>query len=165
LGVLAEEEEMIGLIQLPPKSETTQDILEFRRGFQWLKNFWPSPVMYEGQAYPTVEHAYQAAKTTNEKQRDQIRKARLPSIARAYGQKVMMRPNWADLKIPVMLDLLRQKFSRKPLRDYLSQTGNVKIEEGNWWGDRFWGVCPAGGGVGENHLGKLIMQVRGELRS
>jgi len=154
---------MFALIQLPPKSEGTEDILEFRRGYQWLKNFWPSPVLFEGHAYPTVEHAYQAAKTVNEEQRARVRGARLPSIARAYGQKVHMRPNWADLKIPTMLDLLRQKFSRKPLRDYLLLTGGVKIEEGNWWGDRFWGVCPAGSGSGENNLGKLIMQVREEL--
>lgn len=158
---LEEEEKMI---QLPPKTGATEDILEFRKGYQWLSNFWPSPVLFEGHAYPTVEHAYQAAKTTYEDERAKIRGARLPSIARAHGRRATMRPNWADLKIPIMLDLLRQKFSRKPLRTYLLSTGDVKIEEGNWWGDRFWGVAPAGSGEGENHLGKLIMQVREELR-
>lgn len=32
--------------------------------------------------------------------------------------------------------------------------------EGNTWGDKFWGVCD---GEGENHLGKLLMEVRAEL--
>lgn len=37
------------------------------------------------------------------------------------------------------------------------------LEEGNWWGDKFWGV-----GIktreGYNHLGKVVMCVRERLR-
>jgi predicted NAD-dependent protein-ADP-ribosyltransferase YbiA (DUF1768 family) len=42
----------------------------------------------------------------------------------------------------------------------LTATGHRKIIEGNYWGDTFWGVCK---GIGENHMGKIIMQTRGEL--
>lgn len=33
--------------------------------------------------------------------------------------------------------------------------------KGNHWHDTYWGVCD---GAGENRLGKLLMQVRRELR-
>jgi predicted NAD-dependent protein-ADP-ribosyltransferase YbiA (DUF1768 family) len=36
----------------------------------------------------------------------------------------------------------------------------VELIEGNWWGDTYWGVC---NGVGENHLGKLLMKIRDYL--
>ena len=42
----------------------------------------------------------------------------------------------------------------------LLATGDAKIVEGNTWGDVFWGVC---NGVGENHLGEILMKVRQDL--
>ena len=44
----------------------------------------------------------------------------------------------------------------------LLATGEEYLVEGNTWGDKYWGVC---GGIGLNHLGKLLMQVRDELES
>ena len=40
-------------------------------------------------------------------------------------------------------------------------TGDTYLEEGNTWNDTFWGVC---NGVGENNLGRILMEVREELR-
>ena len=62
-----------------------------------------------------------------------------------------------------MLRFLRDKF--KPgseLAGKLLNTGDAELVEGNHWGDRYWGVCD---GEGQNKLGKLLMQVRGELRA
>ena len=42
-------------------------------------------------------------------------------------------------------------------------TGNLVLEEGNGWHDTFWGV-DLKTGEGENHLGRILMQVREELR-
>jgi hypothetical protein len=63
------------------------------------------------------------------------------------------------VKLDVMLGLLRRKFTQLDLRRQLLATGDAELIEDNDWGDHFWGVCM---GVGENHLGKLLMQVRGE---
>ena len=52
---------------------------------------------------------------------------------------------------------LRQKFNDPRLKELLIQTGQQALVEGNWWGDRFWGVCK---GTGENHLGQLLMKIR-----
>lgn len=73
-----------------------------------------------------------------------------------------MRRDFDKHKLDFMEELLRRKFSdNNPiLRDRLIDTGDALIVEDNHWGDTFWGVC---NGVGENHLGKLIMLIRDEL--
>lgn len=58
-----------------------------------------------------------------------------------------------------MTDLVRQKFTG-PLRRFLVETYPSDLVEGNTWGDTFWGVCR---GVGENHLGWILMLVRDEM--
>ena len=60
--------------------------------------------------------------------------------------------------LDVMRDLVVQKFSDPLLQSLLETTGDEELIEGNHWGDVFWGVCK---GVGENHLGKILMKVRG----
>ena len=55
-------------------------------GYDFLSNFYPSTVSFEGMLYPTVEHAYQAAKTIDPKIREIIRKANGPGEAKKLGQ-------------------------------------------------------------------------------
>jgi len=62
-----------------------------------------------------------------------------------------------------MFDLLCQKFYNDPrLKELLRATGDAELVEGNWWGDTFFGVCK---GTGENHLGKMLMQVREQIQA
>ena len=58
----------------------------------------------------------------------------------------------------------RKKYLQESLKSKLLSTGDCLLEEGNWWGDKFWGV-DIKTREGENHLGKIIMQVREELRN
>ena len=128
---------------------------------RFLSNFWPSRVSLDAITYPTVEHAYQAAKTVHPEERARIAVAGQPGTAKQLGRTVTIRRDWHEVKLPVMLGLLRQKFAREPLHGQLLATGDAPLIEGNGWGDTFWGVCC---GVGENHLGRLLMQVRDEIR-
>lgn len=52
--------------------------------------------------------------------------------------------------------------SHDDLRDKLLATHPELLIEGNFWGGTFWGVCA---GEGSNHLGRLLMKIRGELRN
>ena len=61
-----------------------------------------------------------------------------------------------------MLTGLRKKFADPELRNLLLATGDEELIEGNYWGDTYWGVC---NGVGQNKLGKLLMQVREEIKN
>lgn len=129
---------------------------------RFLSNFWLSTVVYEGHSYRTVEHAFQAAKTHDEEDRRKIRNEASPAGAKQRGKTVDLRPDWEAVKVDIMRGLLRQKFGTEPLRSKLLKTGKAKLIEGNWWGDRFWGVCE---GKGENHLGRLLMEIREDLHA
>ena len=136
-------------------------INEFRGEHAFLSNFYPSEIEFGEIKYPTVEHAYQAAKTINDAERVLIAMQKTPSKAKKVGQKVSIRPDWEDAKVGIMLNLIRQKFKNDiKLRNKLLATGNEELIEGNTWGDRYWGVCR---GEGLNNLGKLLMKVRKEL--
>lgn len=129
---------------------------------RFLSNFWPAAVVLDGHRYPSVEHAYQAAKSLDFRQRLQIRCLPTPGAAKRAGKTVSMRPDWETVKLFVMEDLLRQKFSRAPLQGLLIGTSPLQLVEVNTWGDVYWGVCR---GKGQNHLGRLLMQIREELRA
>jgi hypothetical protein len=134
------------------------EISDFSGNNHFLSNFHPSPVMLDGKMYPTVEHAYQAAKTLDQEDRDVIRTCGGPAIAKKLGRHAKIREDWNDVKISVMTELVYQKFQNdQALACKLMDTKNAVLVEGNWWGDTFWGVCK---GTGSNHLGKILMAVR-----
>ena len=59
-------------------------------------------------------------------------------------------------------DLLWIKFSIPELRTKLLETDDAELIEGNTWGDTYWGTCS---GIGQNHLGKLLMKTRFKIRA
>lgn len=134
-------------------------IAEFSGDYRFLSNFFHAYVKYDGWGYNTVENAFQAAKTEDYAQRCDIQSVS-PGEAKRLGRTVTLRPDWEFLKDGIMLDLLRQKFAKEPLRGKLLATGITKLVEGNTWNDRYWGVCE---GTGLNKLGELLMKVRAEL--
>lgn len=129
---------------------------------RWLSNFWMCPVKFEGITYPSSEHAYQAAKAQDRRIRDEIRKLDSPGKAKRAGSRIALRPDWEFVKLQVMFHIVYDKFSRNlDLKEKLLATNNMRLVESNTWGDIFWGVC---NGIGENNLGKILMQVRKELK-
>lgn len=129
----------------------------FSGEYRFLSNFYPASVWFDWKEYPTVEHAYQAAKTLNHEMREVIRNLSTPAKAKYVGRREPLRPDWEQMKLWLMEELVLMKFEDPVLRSLLKATGDQELVEGNHWGDRFWGVCV---GVGENHLGKILMKVR-----
>lgn len=141
-------------------------IEEFKGAYYFLSNFYPARVEFEGQHFPTAEHAFQAAKTLHPGLRNLIAAAESPREAKRLGRQVALRPLWDDeLKEKVMLAILRSKFSDEDMKEALLATGNAPLMEGNTWGDTYWG-CIHSNGVwkGKNRLGELLMRLRAELR-
>lgn len=135
----------------------------FMRRYRFLSNFHPAAVILDGVTYLTVENAYQAAKIADPTQRPVSLTSCSPSEAKRFGNKVAFREDWEDVKLEIMEDLVHQKFTKhQHLRKRLLATGDEELIEGNWWGDVFWGVCR---GKGKNHLGKILMKIRAELRA
>jgi len=135
----------------------------FRGEYYFLSNFSPSIIEYEGIQYPTVEHAFQASKTTSVENRIAISYAKGASAAKRKGHELVLRPNWDDIKVGIMTDIVMLKFRIPELRRKLLHTGNEEIVEINFHGDNFWGVC---GKLenGRNNLGIILMLVRQGIR-
>ncbi|MCC9000273.1 MAG: NADAR family protein [Candidatus Contendobacter sp.] len=141
------------------------DITSFRGEHAFLSNFHPAEILFEGERYPTVEHAFQAAKTLDAGQRETVRLAATPTLAKRLGRKVTLRRDWETVKVALMRDLLRLKFQQPALCERLLATGETRLIEGNRWNDRTWGcVWVKTQWVGRNLLGQLLMQVRTELQ-
>jgi ribA/ribD-fused uncharacterized protein len=139
-------------------------ITSFHGPHAFLSNFYPSVVKLGDESYPTVEHAFQAAKTEDVDDRRAIREADTPFTAKYLGRRVLLRGDWERVKVDVMRDLLRQKFAEAELKAMLLETGEAELIEGNTWNDKTWGcVKVKGEWIGKNYLGKLLMEVRGEL--
>lgn len=136
----------------------SQVIKEFQGQYRFLSNFWSE----EGEQ--PVEFVYQAAKTDDPAEKRWILEADSPGEAKRRSRKITLRKDWDAVKVAVMLQLLRTKFSIPSLRDKLLSTGTAGLVEGNRWHDNFWGVCNCGHcSGGQNILGKLLMQIREEL--
>lgn len=118
----------------------------------------------------TVEHGFQAAKSSTCEQWHHVVSAPGPKEAKTRGRQVDLRPDWEDVdsangmsvKAAVMLDLLRRKYKPDSAHGrHLEGTGDkVLIEDAPW--DAIWGAGPKG--TGTNALGRLLMKVREENR-
>ncbi len=134
---------------------------EFTGPYRFLSNFSPAQIELEGITYPTVEHAYQAAKTLDRGERLRIAALPTPAEAKRAGRALPQRADWETAKFQVMEQCVREKFMRHAdLRAALLATGEAYLEEGNTWGDQIWGVYQ---GKGDNRLGKILMKIRAEL--
>lgn len=130
--------------------------------YAFLSNFYDSPIERDGIVYPTNEHFFQAMKTLNPEEHRQIAAAATPGKAKRLGRQVKLRPDWEEVKLQIMKEgLILKFFCNKDLAKKLIATGNAELVEGNTWNDKFWGVCD---GVGENNLGKLLMEIREDLK-
>lgn len=135
----------------------------FRGAYAFLSNFYASPLTYQGITYQNAEAAFQAQKCMTDEEKCEF--AELPPAkAKGKGRRVALRPDWDEVKVGLMEEIVYAKFSQsEQLKQMLLATGDAMLVEGNTWNDVFWGV-DSKSGRGENHLGRILMQVREELR-
>ena len=133
----------------------------FRNKYGFLSNMYPSPIILGGIRYTCAEAAFQAVKLKDKSQRVMFQGLSGPA-AKQLGRRIPLREDWNNIRIDVMRWIVKEKFSQNPaLSIMLVQTGTEELIEENTWGDRFWGIC---NGIGENNLGKILMEVRSSLR-
>ena len=139
----------------------THAITSFSGEHRFLSNFWLHPVTIDAWTFPSSEHAYQAAKSASETDwLFFINPQMTPGQAKRMGAKLALREGWDKNRVEIMHEILKAKFSDAHMAQILIGTGDAELIEGNHWGDTFWGVCK---GVGQNHLGRLLMEVRANL--
>lgn len=148
----------------------------FRGEMFFLSNFYISPIRVKCKnnlfVFPSAEHVFQAMKVNAfvnkdvakaiEKLRD-LESFENPFDAKRWGRKVKIDVDfWNSISVIAMRKTLELKFAQHSLlKEKLFDTVNMKLVEYNSWNDTFWGVNSSSG-VGENNLGKLLMQIREE---
>ena len=138
--------------------------MRFKDEYDFLSNFYPCDIYFLGIFFPSAEHAYVAAKTTDQFVRQEIATLSTPGEAKRFGRDLDLRPDWDDIKFDVMQQLVFAKFVMqhpelgKRLR---AIPEDIEIIEHNTWHDNFWGICECGKCEGgQNILGSLLQSTR-----
>lgn len=135
----------------------------FRGPYACFSNFSASKIIR-----PTVEHVYQANRTSDPEWQNKIMAAGSAAEAKNFGKECRLagkeRPDWHLVNIHVMFCLVLPKFMFEvEYRKILLSTKDYPLIEGNWWHDNFWGDCNCARCKdipGQNNLGKTLMTVR-----
>ena len=134
-----------------------------------FSNLYRREVFFEGEGFPTSEHAYQAGKARKREVRDWLMNAPSPALLAmaAHGLYYWdVAPGWSRMKFDRMRNVLRAKFSQHDdLRELLLSTDDARLIESATTDNevnRLWGEV---NGIGKNMLGKLLMEVREDFRA
>ncbi len=131
----------------------------------YLSNFAPYPIEIDGKVWPTSEHYFQAQKFTGNPHQESIRLAKSPMIAARLGRSRArpLRMDWDRVKDDAMRNAVLAKFTQHPdIRAQLLATGDEELIEATTR-DVYWGCGTSG--TGKNMLGRILMEVRGALRT
>ncbi len=130
-----------------------------------FSNFAPHAIHLKGKRWATTEHYFQAQKFAGKPDEEEIRHAKSPMIAARMGRsrKRPLRRDWDSVKLNIMRDAVRAKFTQHDdLQSLLLSTGDALLVE-HTANDCYWG--DGGDGSGQNWLGRILMEIRAELRS
>ena len=139
------------------------------RNYGPLSNFYRRAILFEGVVYPTAEHAYQAGKPRKAEVRSWLMAAPSAALLAMAAEGLDCRDisrDWSSNRFKRMRDVLRAKFTQnRDLTHLLLSTGNSRLVETPKTQtpvNRIWGEV---NGAGANMLGKLLMEIRDELKS
>ncbi|MFW9990899.1 MAG: NADAR family protein [Candidatus Odinarchaeota archaeon] len=138
----------------------------------FLSNLYRCSVKYKGKTFNCSEAPYQYSKLKEEYQNaaNWLVSAPMPALIAMAGHALpwwMIREDWKEVKLTIMKEVNMAKYTQNPsLKAKLLATGNmILVEESS---DSYWGNGNRRGktgGKGCNMLGKVLMEVRQELRN
>lgn len=139
----------------------------YRTGDEYgcFSNFAAYPIELNGQIWPTSEHYFQGQKFAGTEHEEHVRQEPSPMIAARMGRdrKRPLRSDWDEVKDDIMREAVRAKFlQHADLRDVLLSTEGANIVE-HTTNDAYWG--DGGDGSGKNMLGRILMEIREEIRN
>lgn len=122
----------------------------------------------DGVVYPTVEHAYQCKRYIDPAIIEEVRSARSPMLAWKISatHKHNTVADFAERKLEIMKDLMRIKVAQHAdVRQALIDSKDLNIVKHITTappGDGFWDDGEDGTGL--NHMGRMWMEIRDEIR-
>jgi len=143
--------------------DNEKQIFFYEQEFYVFSNFSSFKLRWKGFDWMTSEHIYHSEKFNDSKLIEQLKETRSAHDAMklAYANRENYKKDWDDIKLKVMKDILRAKVEQHPyVKKKLLESGDKELIE-NSWRDSYWGW--GANKDGENHLGKLWMEVRAEL--
>lgn len=146
--------------------ETDDEIFWFSGPFDVFNNWSAHRIEIWDMRFPTVEHAFHYAKfyLNHPRIANEVLNSSSPWAAKRIADKHAdkRRDDWFDVSIQIMTDLIRAKANQnEDVKKILLSTGNKIIIEHNPW-NSFWGSGKDK--KGQNHVGRILMKVRDELR-
>ena len=136
----------------------------FRNDYAFLSNFYFYEFEYKNIIFKNSEQAYQWEKASTESDKLLILQCSSAKNAKQIGYKVKCDiKKWDSIKINIMEEIVKAKFSNEYLKQKLIKTGKSNLIEKNFWHDNYWGICyctKCKGTIGNNNLGKILMKIR-----
>ena len=151
------------------KLDTDKQVFFYEQDFYVLSNFSAFTLQWRGLRFDTSEAAYHYEKFVGGGVRAEAVARNIlnaPSAHVAFKMaernKDIRRPDWDDVKVGIMREILRAKADQHEyVARKLLETGERELVEDSWRDD-YWGWGPSSDG--KNMLGRLWMEVRAELR-
>jgi ribA/ribD-fused uncharacterized protein len=143
-----------------------------------FSNMHEAPVQIDGVTFPTVEHYFQWSKAKMFGDADiqaKIMKTASPKSVKAYGKKVKNfdAEAWDEKKDSIMRTAVKAKLMQHPdILKKLRETGTRPIAEADPRG-KYWGIGTSADTSkakdpsrwpGQNKMGKILMELRDELK-
>jgi ribA/ribD-fused uncharacterized protein len=148
------------------KMDRPERVLFYEQDFYVLSNFSAFTLVWLDRRFDTSEAAYHYMKFPDcPNLQERIREAASAHEAFKVAEmnKAYRRPDWDDVKVGIMRDILRAKADQHEyVKRKLLATGDRELVEDSWRDD-FWGWGEDRDGA--NVLGKLWMEIRAELRA
>lgn len=158
---------MVAYRLVPLKKESEN--IGFHGPMYFLCNSYESSVQFGSEQFPTCEHLFHWLRVpvSNPLLKCRIKNASTVKDVHAIMNRVSDLNRFGSkaeeevFHINIMRLSLQCKFNDPKLKSRLLDTGTQELVNYNFWNDTFWGVC---NGVGKNHLGKLLMEIRESLK-
>ena len=145
--------------------DNEKQIFFYEHDFYVFSNFSSFKLNWKGEIWMTSEHAYHSEKFEDKGLLEQLRNTNSAHDAMklAYANKDKYRKDWDEIKLKVMKEILHAKVAQHPyVKKKLLDSGDKELIEDSWR-DSYWGW--GADKKGNNHLGRLWMEVRDEVRS
>ncbi|MEV5160734.1 NADAR family protein [Streptomyces sp. NPDC053728] len=131
-------------------------------GLFMLRNDFPAQIVFAGESFASVLHAYWALSAVDASDRTRIREAASGREAHDLGGQATRRSEWPDVRLAVMAEILRAKFTQHPdLARVLASTGDARISYTGLSDSPFW--RDVRDGRGRNWMGRLLELTRSEI--